>query len=281
MAERRTIVTRGGHPQRKTRARVRARARAREGAVMLVVLLILLVATASAAVSVSNTQTELQSAGNERVAMQTRYVAEAAITSSLAWVDKIQERFHGVLRPAAGNELAFYPEPEIAPGKLIGMATIENVAAEQKNNTEVAVLSDAVPYVSAGTGGSGGAGGTVAAGTGGAGGSAGSPAPTSDTTGSFGPEQSYGLTPQAFIVHFTDCVKAPGALAPGEDLREGALGPMAYHCVVTARGRLEPAGGGQTADWTFGSGGKNFSQRVFASAHDARATIISPLTMPE
>jgi hypothetical protein len=243
---------------------------------MLVVLLILLVATASAAVSVSNTQTELQSAGNERVAMQTRYVAEAAITASLAWVNIIQERFNVALRPAAGNELAGYPEPEVAAGKLIAMATIENVAAEQQNNDEVPAMSDAEPYVS--TGGSGGSGG-----------SAGSveppepppPAPApSDTTGSFGPEQSYGLTPAAFIVHFTDCVKAPGALAPGEDLREGAAGPMAWHCVATARGRLEPGGGATEQEWNF-SAGKTFKQRVFASAHDARATIVSPLTMAE
>ena len=265
---------------------VRARARRREGAVMLVVLLILLVATASAAVSVSNTQTEMAAAGNERVATQTRYVAEAAIVSSMAVVDRLQDRFKGVLYPAAGTELAPYAEPEIWVNHNFGQMTIDTVTREQ-TAADVPPLSDAPPYVP--TAGSGGSGGTSSGGSGGgsgtsagAGGSGGTAAPTTDTTGSFGPEQTFGLTPRAFVVQFTDCVKAQGAMTTGESIggTDPGAGTISYHCVLTARGRLEPIGAGNVGDkeWEYGAG-KKVWQRGFASAHDARATILTPAVM--
>ena len=80
------------------------------------------------------------------------------------------------------------------------------------------------------------------------------------------------------MVHFTDCVKAPGALSPGMDMRESSK-YIVYHCVVTSRGRLEPAGVSVEQDWTLGSGGKVYKQSKFASAHDARATVISPMAL--
>ena len=73
----------------RRRPRGRRRGRSRDGAVMLVVLLILLVATASAAVSVSSTQAELQAAGNERVATQTRYVAETGLATTISWLEMV------------------------------------------------------------------------------------------------------------------------------------------------------------------------------------------------
>src|SRR5690349_7281006 len=70
----RTCADRGG----SRRAR-----RQREGAVMLVVMLFLMIATASAAISVRSTQSELESAGQDRIAHQTRSSAEAAMMATL------------------------------------------------------------------------------------------------------------------------------------------------------------------------------------------------------
>ena len=65
------------------------RPRRREGAVMLVVMLILMIATASAAISVHTTQSELQAAGEERIALQSRYASEAAMMSTISMIDML------------------------------------------------------------------------------------------------------------------------------------------------------------------------------------------------
>jgi hypothetical protein len=56
---------------------------------MLVVMMVLLVATASAAVSVHSTQSELRAAGHHRQAIQTRYVSEAAMMTTISWIDQL------------------------------------------------------------------------------------------------------------------------------------------------------------------------------------------------
>ena len=63
------------------------RARSEEGAVMMVVMLILLTVTALAGISFQASQYDLRSAGNNRSALQTQYVSEAAMTTTLSWVD--------------------------------------------------------------------------------------------------------------------------------------------------------------------------------------------------
>src|SRR5688572_17156059 len=101
------------------RRRRRAR-RSRDGAVMLVIMLVLMVATASAAVSINTVQSEIQSAGNERVALQTRYVAETAMMTTISWVEMLAdsgqwlqtwEQWQGQPPP-----MAMYAEPEIGNG---------------------------------------------------------------------------------------------------------------------------------------------------------------------
>jgi hypothetical protein len=244
----------------------RARARAREGAVMLVVLLILLVATASAAVAVSNTQAELQASGNERVAVQTRYVAEAGLTTALAFTQKVD--IEGLLKDAVDPKMKHYAEPELRPQAMAMRHTMNSVTRIAANPTlEVMPLSDAVPYTAAaGGGGSGGS-----AGSGGSGGAA----AADDTTGSFGPHQTYGLPPGGFVVDFTDCIPLAGATVPGMSLNDASLESKpitSYSCVLTARGRLEPAGASANNDWTVGGNTKEIS--VFSSAHDARAEAV-------
>jgi len=54
---------------------------------MLVVMMILLVVTATATFALHTSVVEVRSAGNGRQRMQTRYVAEAALTSAMAMVE--------------------------------------------------------------------------------------------------------------------------------------------------------------------------------------------------
>lgn len=272
-------VDRRTHPRAARRMRA---ARSRQGAVMLVVLLILLVATATGAVAIADTTSELQSAGNERVATQTRYVAETGIATTISWVDTLSgsgqwlETFNAWAIPPSMERCA---EPEIPATHThhASRTTMDVQMALQQNPTqEVAALNDAVPYVAAaGSGGSGGAAGSAgAAGGGGSGGSAGS---SEDTTGSFGPQQTYGLPAGGFVVDITDCQVVPGTLTPGSVVGGGSASydVVTFHCVLTSRGRLEPSGGSTESQWTLG-GAKTYRQRVFSSAHDARAEIITP-----
>ena len=162
-----------------------------------------------------------------------------------------------------------YAEPEI-PTVLSQQhhATRALMASElawQKNpSVEVAPLSDAAPLnTSAETGGGGG-------GSGGSGGS------SSDTTGSFGPNQGYGLPPGGYVVDITDCQVAVNALTAGS-LVAGGTGTSptgSFHCVVTARGRLDPIGSAAERSWALGT--RTVKQGVYSSAHDARAEIITP-----
>jgi len=239
------------------------RARSRDGAVMLVVLLILLVATASAAVSVANTQAELQASGNERIAVQTRYVAEAGLTTALNWAETAS--MTELLTNSVVPSMKHYAEPELRTVGLHMRHTMASVMKHPGNPAlEVMPLSDAVPYTAAG--GSGGAG------AGGSGGSGGAPA-VDDTTGSFGPHQTYGLGPGGFVVDFTDCITVTGANVGGMWQGEGETALTSYSCVLTARGRLEPLGGdGDPRIWKLSAGDKDMS--LFSSAHDARAEAI-------
>ncbi|MDQ3031727.1 MAG: hypothetical protein M3Y87_04865 [Myxococcota bacterium] len=63
-------------------------AREREGAAMLVVMLLLMIVTATATFAMHTTSVELRSTGHSRQRMQTRYVAEAALTSSMTMLEQ-------------------------------------------------------------------------------------------------------------------------------------------------------------------------------------------------
>src|SRR6476661_4998325 len=77
-------------PQTSSRRTPRRRSRRdREGAVLLVVLLVVLIITSSLTVAVRSTQSEVRAAGEERVLRQTRASAEAAMTTTIAWIDML------------------------------------------------------------------------------------------------------------------------------------------------------------------------------------------------
>jgi hypothetical protein len=73
-----------------TRARKSARraAKRREGAAMLIVMLLLLIVTATATFAIHSTSTEIRSAGYGRQRMQTRYVAEAGLVSTMIMLEQ-------------------------------------------------------------------------------------------------------------------------------------------------------------------------------------------------
>lgn len=60
----------------------------REGAAMLVVMMLLLIVTATATFAVHSTSIELRSTGHARQRMQTRYVAEGALVSSMTMLEQ-------------------------------------------------------------------------------------------------------------------------------------------------------------------------------------------------
>jgi hypothetical protein len=65
------------------------RGQRQEGAAMLVVMLVLLAATATASFAFHATSFEVRAAGNHRMMMQTGYVAEAALVSSIAMAEQM------------------------------------------------------------------------------------------------------------------------------------------------------------------------------------------------
>jgi hypothetical protein len=272
-----------------TRHLVRRRKRQREGAVMLVVLLIIMTATAAAMLALNTVHSELQASGQERVAQQTRNVADAAMVTTIAWINLLGGtgqwlRTWDSWRASGPPDMDNYPEPAIDPLLTTGFASRTTMGAQRALNivgaNEVGIVCDAA----AGGSGSGGAGGG-SAGTGGAGGGGGTTASnsnpcdssfdTANTVGSFGPTQAYTLPANlGYVVDITDCIRAPAALAPGSPLGgSSSYDVIAFNCTVTAHGRLEI--GGASRSWTYGAT-PGYTQRVFASAHDARAMIVTP-----
>ena len=168
-----------------------------------------------------------------------------------------------------------YPEPAINPLFTRGMATRVTMAAQRVLHIRQADEGGIVcnKPVEGGTGGGGGgAGGSTSTGYG-----CESPFDTNNWVGSFGPGQAYGLPEDVggYVVDITDCFVAPAALVPGSPLGDGAsYDVVSFNCTVTTRGRLDIAANSRA--WTYGTTAETYTQRVFASAHDARATIVTP-----
>jgi hypothetical protein len=249
----------------------RARAERQEGAVMLVVMLILLVVTAGAAVSVHTTQSELQAAGQERMALQTQYVAESAIMTTTAYIDQIgngiemQQLWAKSNAPAPPPDMTDYGEPSVNPNNRHHAMRIRGsqaLAYHEGAGPQVPAVTQPAPPMQGG--------GAVDQ----------SAALFVDPQGlgSFGPRQAYGLAREAtstigFVVDVTDCMKAPAVLTPGAQIG-GAVAEAQYNCVLTARGRVQLPGASVTRAWTFGAA--TYNQDMFMSAHDARATLLTP-----
>jgi hypothetical protein len=262
-------------PIRTAQDRARRQAQRREGAVMMVVLLVLMVATASAAVSIRSTQSEIQSAGQNRLAVQSQYASEAAMNSMFAYIDKLGPQLCQVWLFANAQPqpppMVMYGEPDIDPASRRNAARTwaYNLSGMQDPVLdERPPLSNAVPNPnSGGTGASSGGGGSS--------GSSGN-----DLLGSFGPRQAYGLPPRAddaFAIDFTDCIEAPGSMNAGAQLN-GPPTEKRYFCTLTAHARLQTSGAASTRVWKFGS--VEYRQDPFIRGHDSRATILTPAISP-
>jgi hypothetical protein len=250
--------------------RARRRAQRREGAVMMVVLLVLMVATASAAVSIRSTQSEIQSAGQNRLAVQSQHASEAAMNSMFAYVDKLGPQLCQLWDYANSQlppPMAMYGEPEIDSASrrnaartwAFNLAGLQDPVRDERPALSNAMLSPN----SGGTGASSGGGGS--------GGSS-----SDDLLGSFGPRQAYGLPPRAddaFAIDFTDCLEAPASMNAGSQLN-GPRTEMRYFCTLTAHARLQTSSAASTRVWTFGS--VEYRQDPLVRGHDSRATILTP-----
>jgi hypothetical protein len=245
----------------------------REGAVMLVVMLILLVATASAAVAVHTTQSELHAAGQERLALQTRYVSEVAIMTTTSWIDQLGDDFQGIW-----DRWATKPAPDLTRyGEAPFTADTRHNAIRTGEYEQTGLPQYIQPplWLGGGAAGSGGGGG---------GGSGGASAPADPSgIGTFGPRQAYGLPSDptsgqflGYTVDVTDCVQAPPAYTPGMQIGSNAgLVPTQFYCTLTARGRVVLPGAPAQRGWTFG--GSIYNQDPFMCAQDSRATILTPI----
>lgn len=253
------------HGDRRTRASTRRarranRRRRREGAVMLVVMLVLMVATASAAVSVNTVQSEIQAAGHDRIAVQTRYVSETAIMTTLAWMDQlaVSKQLEEIWLPAP-PPMAVYGEPDL-PAVVAGVTPpLWSRATMGQQDVLETQLTDVTPVTEPGV-------------------------PAADLTGSFGPRVTYTVPqPDGYVVDINDCMVAPADAVPGAPV-VGSSGsaerPVQFYCTVTARGRVtrdaDTLGERDAHErrWTFG--GAVYDQNMYDSAHDSRAVVITP-----
>ena len=228
---------------------------------MLVVMLFMLVATAAAVVSIRATQNELEAAGQERVMRQTRAASEAAMTTTIAWIDMLGDSGKWVdvwdewMSAAAPPPMNFFGEPPIQ-NNARHMAG--RTYSFQQNGPRKA--GEHYPLSSA---------------------------DATDPIGSFGPNQAYTLPFDAatfnprrdmdmYAVDITDCALAPSSSSPGAPLSGGSesVSVVQFYCVLTAHVSMRMAGNTATNDWTIGTA--TYSQPRYAVLNDSRATILTP-----
>jgi hypothetical protein len=244
----------------------RSRRRSEEGAVMLVVMLILLTATALAGVSLQATQYELRAAGYNRTALQTQYVSEAAMATTLSWVDatsldrSIMRHIGAWSAPANPPDLDIFAEPPVPSGN--------RGDANRTQWSQQARLSNVIiPPI------------TI-------------PGASNDPIGTFGPRATFHPgtedTTKAdplysdYVVDMYDCRRLQGIGTAGTQINQGGSGTIQQiqlYCVVTSRGRsfmFSPTGfTGKTKTWQTGSG-TNVQFNRYTLAHDSRGTVVSP-----
>jgi len=217
-------------------------------------MLIIVMTTAAAAISVQNTTAEMQAAGRERVMMHARYAAEAALVSTVSWLDRVGGG------PLAETWLEWRenPPPQVAPftaGHVIpAVAGGHRHEAARMTQRAQALISNGVPPVS-------------------------SPNPTApipDLTGSFGPSQAYSM--QDFVVDLTDCYEAPAMNNAGTQINaQLGLVPQRFYCTLTVHGRLVINGNaGAGVTWVMAAFPPGVFQDRSGAAHDARAIIETP-----
>jgi hypothetical protein len=248
-------------PRHRTRTQTRSQAR-EEGAVMLVVMLILLTATALAGISLQATQYELRAAGYNRSAIQTQYVSEAAMTTTLSWVDATSLDRSIMLHIDMWNantlapNLSQFGEPGANPNTRQDSNRTQWI--QQARLTDVTLPPITTPGVV-----------------------------LNDTVGTFGPRVALhpgNKSPDVnnpavsdYVVDMYDCRRLIGTGTPGSQVNQagsGTIKEIQLACVVTARGRSFVPNGG-TKTWTTGDG-TTYSAERFSLAHDTRGTIVSP-----
>ena len=241
---------------RRTSKRGRRR---EEGAVMLVVMLILLTATALAGITLQATEFELRGAGFTRSALQTQYVSEAAMTTTLSWVDatsldrSIMQHL-GMWNDNAEPNLALFSEPALT-------ATNRGDANRTQWSQQSRLTGVTMPPI------------TVA----------GAP---EDAIGTFGPRVNYHPGTEDpdeddplvsdYVVDMYDCQRLSGVGSPGSQVNQGGSGTireMQLSCVITSRGRSFLFDG-PTKVW--GPEGAEYRVGRYTLAHDSRGTVVSP-----
>ena len=220
---------------------------------MLVIMLILMIATASAAVSVQTSQSELHAAGEARIAMQAHYASEAAIMSTVAWVDDIGDREGAFTQLWRDGQSAAVPNMDRFAEPAIPAGTGRRYAMRVTQMGQLRQFDAAVEMPPLGV--------------------RDTAATIPDLYGSFGPRQVYQPTP--FTVDITDCAEAPLALTPGMPHGNGTPPFKQYTCSFTARTRIQlPVLAANQRSWSFGTA--NYVQDPFMSKHDSRAIILTP-----
>jgi hypothetical protein len=232
---------------------------------MLVVMLILLTVTALAGISFQASQYDLRAAGNNRAALQTQYVSEAAMATTLSWVDATSIDRSIMLHVGTWNDLSaddkppdmtWFAEPALTKDNRRDATRTQWI--QQEKLTKVVLPPLTVPGVA------------------------------NDPVGSFGPrvsnhpgtqERNVGADEKVsdYVVDMYDCRRLTGVGSPGSQVNQGGSGTikeMQLFCVVTARGRSFVWGGAdkiwKTAD------NKEYPVNRFTTAHDTRGTIVSP-----
>ena len=255
----RPSMTGGSKRARHVRGRERRRERRRErqeGAALLVIMLIIIITTAAAAVSVQNTTSEARVAGRELMMIHARYSSEAALATTIAWLDiiggtpdflNLWESWAAMAPP----EMRVY-----TAGHSIEPDASRHMAARSMQPVQMMLPHIVEPISRA----------SIAD-------------PIPDATGSFGPRQVY--EPEPYVVDLTDCLLAPAALSPGNQTNATTSGqtPKQFYCVLTVRGRLSvPAVGGVAmgAGKFWSPGGSDTIQDRSGVAHDARASVLTP-----
>jgi hypothetical protein len=245
-----------------TRVRTFSRTQRREeGAVMLVVMLILLTATALAGISLQATEYELRAAGFGRSAVQTQYVSEAAMSTTLAWIDATSMdrsimTHIGQWNDASAPQTWMFGEPKLE--------TFNRQDASRTQWSQQARLSAVtIPPL------------TV-------------PGADNDPIGTFGPRVAYHpgtedpdeVDPLVsdYVVDMYDCRRLTGVGSPGSQVNQGGSGTikeMQLYCVITSRGRSF-MWEGATKVWETGDGENDYLVNRFSLAHDSRGTLVSP-----
>lgn len=266
---------------------------------MLVVMLILLVATGLASISLQTTQSELRAAGSNRLAVQTQYIAENAMVSTLSYIDQMAEEgsfcsFLGLGLPTMPARPAMWAYGEPNNGSSTAFLSQRTGWKNQlffKNGTGGRPnLNNIPPLTVPGQLGPGQPGPGLQGSTG----------TLTDTLGTLGPQSPFRPGDSAvyanevaagnattavadYVVDLYDCSPLPAAGSVGNQAAgatSAQTGTAQFYCVATARGRaFLPNGLTKTWDMTFNGGGtaQTYAYTVnrFSTAHDARSTFVT------